>query len=501
MKKKKEEAKVIKAEEAGVAVKKKRKKAPIIIGIVLALFLVLRLVSCALTPDMGAVVITASAERGDLQESISTSGLVASGETKVVFSEVNGTIDQVMVAAGDLVHAGDLLISFDMEEMENKLEQAALQHTMSNAAYQGLLADNAENNGKLSEADTNLAVLEQQLADYKAYLKTLQNELNESKRVTSNELASSGLSLTQRQYELENELKNVEPDSDRAKEIQKELTDIASQMAQNNYLQSIASNSDYVAETEQKIAEVQEHISECEEYKAKMESQKSTSEASVMSSYDKEQRTADNELAHMTYQDVEDEYNAAKRGVVAEFDGIITECTAISGAAVTKSVQLLTLASSEDVKVTFQASKHDVEKLEVGQSADVTIAGTVYQGEISKIDHMASVGTSNTPMVGVEVQLLDPDDKIILGMDARLNIYTHKSENTLLVPVEAINTDKEGDFLYVVEEGIVVRKPIVCGISSDTYTEVLEGITEADQIILTSYTALEEGMAVTAMQQ
>ena len=78
-------------------------------------------------------------------------------------------------------------------------------------------------------------------------------------------------------------------------------------------------------------------------------------------------------------------------------------------------------------------------------------------------------------------------------------IYTDKTENALLIPVEAINADKEGDFLYVAENGIVVRKPIVCGISTDIYTEVLEGITEQDAIILTSSSDLEEGMAVTVM--
>ena len=137
----------------------------------------------------------------------------------------------------------------------------------------------------------------------------------------------------------------------------------------------------------------------------------------------------------------------------------------------------------------------------MGQQADVVISGNTYQGEIKKIDHMAVTNASNTPMVGVEVQLINPDEHIILGLDARLTIYTKKSENTLLIPVEAVNADKEGDFLYVVENGIVVRKSIVCGISSDTYTEVLEGITQEDQVILVSYGTLEEGVAVTVIAQ
>lgn len=479
--------------------KKKIKKAPVIISIVIVLFLILRIASCALSSDPGAIVTTTSAYRGDIQESISTSGTVESGEVKVVFSSVNGKISDVMVNSGDLVKAGDLLISFDMEDMERSLEQAALQHTVSSASYQGIMADNSKSQAKLSEANTNLAVLEQQIADHTAYLKKLQGELSRSQRETGNALASEAYHLNSRLAELESELASAA--SDRAQAIQKEIQEISSQIANNNYQQSVALNSDYVAELEDKIADVQERIAEFKEYKIEMESQKSSSEMSVLSSYDKQQHAANNDLANLTYEEVRRQYDEAARGVVADFAGVVTECSAVPGAAVSENMQLLTLKSSENVLVTFQASRSDVEKLEVGQTVDVTVSGHSYRGEVSRISHVASRNESNTPMVGVEVQLLDPDENIILGLDARLTIYTKKSENALLIPVEAVNSDREGDFLYVVENGMVVKKPIVCGISSDTYTEVTEGITEADQIILMSYTTLEEGMAVTILPQ
>ena len=106
-------------------------------------------------------------------------------------------------------------------------------------------------------------------------------------------------------------------------------------------------------------------------------------------------------------------------------------------------------------------------------------------------------------MVGVEVHLTNPDDKIILGLDAKLTVHTDSAQNTLLIPVEAINADKDGDFLYVVENGCVARRPVTCGISSDEYTEILDGITEEDEIIVSSITgeSLEEGMAVTVVAQ
>lgn len=481
--------------------KKKRKKAPIIIAVIVIGIVVIQMVSCALSPDVGAMVTTTKATRGDLQETISTSGKVVSEEKKVVFATVSGTIASVEVEAGDAAAAGSTLMSYDMEQMENVLAEATLQQKKVDAGYQGMLTDNAENQAKLNEANVNLDVLEQQIKDYKAYLKTLQDSLNKNQRDTSNNLANESYNLNTRMNQLQQEMEALDPDSPEYAEKAAQLQEINVQISRNQYVQSISGSSDYVAKMNKEIADVTERIAECEEYKARMESQKTASEGVVMDGYDKTQYDVDQKLAAMSYQDAETDYYEAKQGICAEFDGIVTECNVVAGSPVTEGTPLLTLESSDNVKVSFNASKQDIEKLVVGQKARITISGNTYEGEVQKIKRMAIQNESNTPMVGAEVHILNPDDKIILGMDAKLEISTRKAENALLIPVEAINADRDGDFLYVVEDGIVVRKPVTCGISSDTFTEILEGVTEEDEIILTALTGIEEGMPVTVMPQ
>lgn len=502
--------------------KKKKKKARVIIAVVIVVLIIIRAVSCAFSKGGGAIVTTAKAERGDLQESISTSGTVEGEDVKVIFSPVNGKVDEVAVAAGDAVAEGDLLISFDMDEMEKAMQQAALQHEKSSAAYQGAAADSADGAGKFAEADAKLKVLESRIVDYEAHIKELQRTLDDSLRQTGNALAEGAYDLREELSELQEkrtqllsgfgivssgDSQSVNAALTPAQQqelaaLDKSIEEANSKLSHNTYLQNIYSSTDYVAELKQAIEDETENLTRCKEEKAEMESQKATGEAKTMDVYDKKQSAADKELAEISYEDAKTEYEAAKIGIRADFDGIVTECTVVAGGAVTNGMQLIRLESSGEVKVSFNASKYDVEKLRTGQKADVTISGKVYEGEISKINRMASAaGNSTTPMVGVEVHLLNPDDAIILGLDAKLTIYTNKAENALLIPVEAVNADKNGDFLYIVENGKVVKRDIVCGISTDTYTEVLEGITEEDEVILTSYTTLEEGMAVTVMPQ
>lgn len=494
--------------------RKKRKKAPIIIAIIVViLFVLIKLVGSVLSAASATVLVTTTtATRGELQESISTSGMVESEEKKVVFAPVTGVIGEVKVAAGDAVKAGDMLISYSMEDMEDMLKQATLQQEKTAVGYQSALNSNQDYQAKLAEANTNLAVLEQQIADHEAYLDTLQDKYSNGQRETSTALINENYNLTSRSTELQNrlaELKaglNASADDYESKmqemqQIEQQLQEVNSQMARNQYLQQIAGSSEDMVALEKEIASVQENLAKMEAYKAEMESQKSTSENMLMDNYDKQQYAIDNELSNMSFQATEEDYKTASNGVTAVFDGIVTECTAVQGATVSEGMQLLTLENSKELKVTFSATKYDIEKLEIGQKVEVEISKNTYDGEISKINRMASLNTSGSTMVGVEVHINNPDEKIILGMDAKLTIFTNKAEDALMIPVEVINADKQGDFLYVVENGVIVRKAVVCGISTDTHTEVLEGITEEDQIVVTSIGEIEEGVVVTVMPE
>ena len=113
--------------------KKKKKKAPVIIGVIIILIIILRVVSCSASDAAGTLVTTTNAFRGDLQESISTSGTVRSEEVKVIFAPVSGILDTVSVAAGDAVQAGELLVSYNMERLESSMRQSELQYEKSNA--------------------------------------------------------------------------------------------------------------------------------------------------------------------------------------------------------------------------------------------------------------------------------------------------------------------------------------------------------------------------------
>ena len=101
--------------------------------------------------------------------------------------------------------------------------------------------------------------------------------------------------------------------------------------------------------------------------------------------------------------------------------------------------------------------------------------------------------------MGVDVGIDNPDENIFLGVEAKVYVHMAKAEGVVTVPIEVINSDREGDFVYVEENGVVAKRRITVGISSDSASEVKEGLSEGDNVIMANGMEFEEGTAVTAM--
>lgn len=270
--------------------------------------------------------------------------------------------------------------------------------------------------------------------------------------------------------------------------------------------------SDELKEKQRLIDAEQKKLDDMNEEINKREGKETSSEAGIADPYEKQQLAANTQSAQLTATEAENELEKARAGVTAEFPGIVTKIATVStskdatkggglleGATVAEGTELFTIESNKQVKVGIEVTKYDLPKIAIGQQVDVTIAGNVYEGEVSKINKVAAANSQGTPVVGAEVHIKNPDDSIFLGVEAKLVIHTAYAENVITIPVEIVNADKQGEFCYVVDNGVVTMRRITTGISSDSMVEVKEGLKEGDQIVYDVTGTIMEGMKVMAV--
>jgi RND family efflux transporter MFP subunit len=204
------------------------------------------------------------------------------------------------------------------------------------------------------------------------------------------------------------------------------------------------------------------------------------------------------ESTQLTQEDTISKIEAAREGVKAEFNGVITAIpnNVVEGATVSAGANIMTIANLDDVQVSIQVSKSDLPKISVGQKVDVTINNKTYEGEISKISGTATKNANGVAVVDTVIVVTNPDDEIILGVEANNKIHAEKADNTIVLPYEYIQTDATGDYVLVVDNGIVTRKDVTIGISTSTDAQITEGLSGGEAVISSDVSLLTEGMAV-----
>lgn len=461
---------------------KKKLKKRWIFGGIAALLVILIVVNSVRNGNAAPVVYTAPAALQDLEQTISTSGTVKSDETETYYAPVAVKIGEVNVSAGDMVKAGDVLIAYDETALADAKKQAELKLQSNDGGYESSIAKDNKYIAELGEANVNLDVLKQQIEDCENYVKELNKKVSDKQAALAREGALLQISLIDW---------SDKPDSEEYENLQK-LIQLNSYEQQNN--QEIRAWKEEISEYEDKIAAYKE-------YKSEMESQKKSSESGYLDQGGKSKLEADKELEDMNNTNTLTAIDTVENGIVADFDGVVTSVDTEKNATPAEGTKLLTLESVEKVKVCISVSKYDLEKIVIGQKADIDIAGKKYEGELTKIDGMATNNASGAAVVGAEITITNPDDAIYLGVEAKIELHTASVADAVVVPLEAVNADKDGDFVYAVENGMVVKKRITTGISSDEYTEIRDGLSEGDSVITVTDMDLMEGMAVTEIPQ
>lgn len=251
---------------------------------------------------------------------------------------------------------------------------------------------------------------------------------------------------------------------------------------------SIASTVDptaVVADTTELQNELENASADLAEAQGELSQEKAVAEADAggVSSATLEKLEISNNLSDLEAKSLAELIEEGRKGVEAEFAGVISDCKVVEGATVTQGMELFTLQSTEDVKVSVSISKNDYDKVKEGQAATVVMGDHTYQGTVEKISRIATPNEKGTPIIDAQVRIDNPDENIFIGVDAKVTIEADKATDVILVPVTAVNIGNNGSFCYAIENGVIVEKPVVTGISSVDYIEIKEGLTEETDIL------------------
>ncbi|HJC86737.1 MAG TPA: HlyD family efflux transporter periplasmic adaptor subunit [Candidatus Eisenbergiella intestinigallinarum] len=501
-----------KKKNKAAGVRKRKKKIPLIVAAALVVvFGGYSVVNSVIAKNTPTQVNTITAAKGSVEETISTSGKVNSEQSRTYYAPVGAVITEMNVSLGDVVEEGQQLVTFDTSDLEAQKTKAALDASASANGYRSTQYQSDKKQSEYNEAVIGLDELKVLAAGQEQYVQGLKYNLEDDIQNKKEDL-QEWLNKLNLELEIQNN-KLSEPRSEESRErIQETIQNLNESIRSTSNEINDLSMSDEMKEKQRIIDAEQKKLDDMKEEISRREGKESSSEAGIVDPYAKQQQADNMQSARITAEEAAEKLAKGQEGVKAEFGGIVTKIATMSssanasaggglleGATVSEGTELFTIESNQQVKVDISITKYDLAKIAVGQKADITIADQKYEGEVTKINKVAANNAQGSPVVGVEVHINNPDSGIYLGVEAQVVIHTNSAQDVITLPVEIVNTDRNGDFCYVVENGVVTMRRITTGISSDTDVEVTDGLKEGDLVVYDMTGSVTEGMSVVAV--
>lgn len=469
--------------------KKSKKKVIIIVVVAVAVFLILVISAVsrmakgmqdAMEAMAGADDSIFKVEKQDVEQEITTSGMVVGLERDAYVSPVTAKVNDVRVEVGQTVKKGDILLTYDDSELGDNLERVRIQAQTERAAGNESYEVVNEAASKTSAAKKKVKDLEDDIKKLKKEISELTEEVEEYEEQIQAAAAAKQAKTTEQAFKVTDATEESgQTESSTEAYVAPEEENEDSEVDQKAYKKAVSNlqkKQESLAGKQSELAEQQAIITANQDAK--------------VSESTKAQISATNQLSDMNINAAQESLDAAKAGLTAEHDGVVESVDIIKGAYANETMTLMTIIHSDKVGVECSISKDDLGSISPGQKARVVISGNEYEGTVDFVSRVAksdSPYTSTTSTGGTikgRITIDDPDDKIYIGVSAKVYIFVGESKQTLVVPYEALNTDINGDFVYIVNgENLIERRDVTIGIYSDAYYEILDGLSEGDSVI------------------
>lgn len=429
-------------------------------------------------------------EKIDIEQEISTSGTTIGIEENAYTSPVNAKVNDINVEVGQTIHKGDVLLTFDTEDLGDNLAKVKIQARSERAASNESFEAANKAAGKANKADSKAKKINKQVKSLKDDVEELNDE------VVSKQDELTDAQEKNAKIEAANEAAKVEAkekyNAKVAEAIEKgESTEnITTEEVKQEALIDTKKIQNELRELNKELNKKTEKLTEKQTDLAEQKSISSANKEVSVSDSTKAQVSAANELSEMNVNDAQEAYDDGVAGIVAEEDGVVTAIGATKGAYVSETQTLFTYIDADQIGVQFTISKDNLGSIVPGQKARVVIGSKQYEGVVDYVSRVAAqeAGLTGQSATGGSIQgkitINNPDENLFIGVSAKVYVFVGKSEQTFGVPYEALNTDIKGDYVYVVDkDNKIQRKDVTIGIYSDEYYEIIDGIEEGDKVI------------------
>jgi RND family efflux transporter MFP subunit len=189
--------------------------------------------------------------------------------------------------------------------------------------------------------------------------------------------------------------------------------------------------------------------------------------------------------------------------ITAPFDGVVTQRFANLGALMqagtnssTQAMPLVRISEDDRFRLVIPVPESYVRFIHVGDPVQVNVPALKknFPGTVARfsVDVREDTRTMHT-----EVDVFNPNRVLLPGLYADATITLEKKENALAVPLQAVDHNGDSTTVDVLDPANKIQiRAVALGIQTANLAEVISGLEEGDQVVVSDRSSLKAGQLV-----
>jgi RND family efflux transporter MFP subunit len=184
--------------------------------------------------------------------------------------------------------------------------------------------------------------------------------------------------------------------------------------------------------------------------------------------------------------------------VTAPITGVVAAVNIEQGELAGAGMPVAIILNTDMVDVEINVSEANINQVNKGSEVKVLVSAVSSEPLIGIVETVSPAVNPQTRQFPVKISLQNQEGLLKPGMFARVFLVTAKETNALKIPKEAVVADNGRPYVYVVVNGVAVKKEVILGLrlTNNSRIQIISGLVLGEEVVIKGQHRLADGRAV-----
>ncbi|MCS7459332.1 efflux RND transporter periplasmic adaptor subunit [Paenibacillus doosanensis] len=177
--------------------------------------------------------------------------------------------------------------------------------------------------------------------------------------------------------------------------------------------------------------------------------------------------------------------------VKAPVSGVLTDLPIETGMTLQAGFRAAQLQQLDPIKIKAELTEDAAKMIRGKEELTFYVPGAV-ENQKAKVSYLADVMSGQSKSYSLELEVANPDRKLKPGMKAQILLTEDSDQNVVTVPTLSVVREGGDTFVFVLTGDTVEKRKVQLGRLNETIQEVLSGVKEGEQLVVSGQNQLKD---------